>query len=86
MLEVMTYPDARVIRQVVRETALVLLDRDVLPEVVVLSLHSKGNVEASREAKRQAAQESILKVLETRFGASAHNACPTRLARKPGRR
>jgi hypothetical protein len=47
ILEVATYPDARVTRQVTRDVALVYLDRDVLPEVLVLFLHPKGNVEAS---------------------------------------
>jgi hypothetical protein len=50
LLEIMTYPDARVIKQVVRDTALVLLDRDVLPEVVVLFLRPKGSVEVAGEA------------------------------------
>jgi hypothetical protein len=47
VLEVATYPDARVIKQVTRDAALVFLDRDVLPEVLVLFLHPKGNVEAA---------------------------------------
>jgi hypothetical protein len=47
VLEVATYPDARVIKQVTRDVALVFLDRDVLPEVLVLFLHPKGNVEAA---------------------------------------
>jgi hypothetical protein len=47
VLEVATYPDARVIRQVTRDAALVFLDRDVLPEVVVLFLHPKGNLQAA---------------------------------------
>lgn len=50
LLEVMTYPDARVIKQVIRDTALVLLDREVLPEVVVIFLHPRGNVEAVSDA------------------------------------
>jgi hypothetical protein len=47
VLEIATYPDARVSRQVTRNVALVYLDRDVLPEVVVLFLHPKGNVAAA---------------------------------------
>jgi len=47
LLEVVTYPDARVINQVARDTALVLLDRDILPEVLVLFLHPRGNVAAA---------------------------------------
>lgn len=47
VLEIATYPDARVSRQVTRNVSLVYLDRDVLPEVVVLFLHPKGNVAAT---------------------------------------
>jgi hypothetical protein len=50
ILEIATYPDARVSRQVTRDVALVFLDRDVLPEVVVLFLHPKGNVAAADSA------------------------------------
>jgi hypothetical protein len=42
-----TFPDARVSSQAVRDTALVYLARDIVPEVVVLFLHPKGNVEAA---------------------------------------
>lgn len=47
ILEVATYPDARVTNQVTRDLALVYLDREVLPEVLVLFLHPKGNLEAA---------------------------------------
>jgi len=47
VLEIATYPEARVADQVVDDTALVYLDRRVLPEVVVLFLHPKGNIEAA---------------------------------------
>jgi hypothetical protein len=47
VLEIATYPDARVADQVINDTALVYLDRRVLPEVVVLFLHPKGNIEAA---------------------------------------
>ena len=47
ILEIATYPDARVPTQAVRDTALVFLARDIVPEVVVLFLHPKGNVEAA---------------------------------------
>jgi hypothetical protein len=50
VLEIATYPDARVADQVVHDTALVFLDRRVLPEVVVLFLHAKGNVDAAGSA------------------------------------
>ena len=42
VLEIATYPEARVADQVVNDTALVYLDRRVLPEVVVLFLHPRG--------------------------------------------
>jgi hypothetical protein len=47
ILEIAAYPDARVSSQAVRDTALVYLNRNVVPEVVVLFLHPKGNVEAA---------------------------------------
>ena len=50
ILEIATYPDARVIQQVCRDVALVYLDRDVLPEVLVLFLHPKGNMEPAASA------------------------------------
>jgi hypothetical protein len=50
ILEIATYPDARVPSQAVRDAALVHLARDVVPEVVVVFLHPTGNVEASASA------------------------------------
>jgi hypothetical protein len=47
ILEVATYPDARVPSQAVRDTMLVYLERDIVPEVIVLYLHRKGNLEAA---------------------------------------
>src|SRR5208283_1051695 len=47
VLEIATYPEARVADQVVDDTALVYLDRRVVPEVLVLFLHPKGNIEAA---------------------------------------
>jgi hypothetical protein len=49
-VEIATYPDRRVSDQVVDDVLLVLQDRRVLPEVLVLVLHPKGNVEVVREA------------------------------------
>jgi hypothetical protein len=46
ILEVATYPEARVAHQVLADAAMVYLDRHVLPEVVVLFLHRKGKAEA----------------------------------------
>jgi hypothetical protein len=51
LLEMATYPDARVIKQVARDTALVFLDRDVVPEVLVVFLRPKGGVEPSARAQ-----------------------------------
>jgi hypothetical protein len=42
ILEIATYPEARVAHQVLADTAMVYLDRQVLPEVVVLFLHPNG--------------------------------------------
>src|SRR4051794_40004600 len=42
VLEVATYPEARVAQQALHDMALVLLDRGVLPEMLVLVLHPKG--------------------------------------------
>jgi hypothetical protein len=50
VLEVETHPDPRVIKQVARDTALVLLDRDLVPEVLVVFLHPRGNVDAAASA------------------------------------
>jgi len=46
VLEIATYPEARVADQVLADTAMVYLDRRVLPEVVVLFLHPRGNAKA----------------------------------------
>jgi hypothetical protein len=45
ILEIATYPEARVIQQVVRDAALVLLDREVVPEVLVVFLQPRGIIE-----------------------------------------
>jgi hypothetical protein len=44
LVEIFTYPEERVKRQLVRDTLLVYLDRQVLPEVLVLVLHPRGKV------------------------------------------
>jgi hypothetical protein len=46
ILEVATYREARVAHQVLADTAMVYLDRQVLPEVVVLFLHHRGIAKA----------------------------------------
>ena len=47
VLEIATYPEARVAAQVACDAALVYLDRGVLPEVVVLFLHPRGKIKAA---------------------------------------
>ncbi|MDR3638589.1 MAG: hypothetical protein P4L84_32590 [Isosphaeraceae bacterium] len=44
VLELATFPDQRLQEQVLRDMALVYLDRRVLPEVLTLVLHPKGNL------------------------------------------
>jgi hypothetical protein len=56
ILEIATYPEARVAQQVVDDMALVYLDRRVLPEVVVLFLHPKGNLEATSAVTHRSRQ------------------------------
>ena len=47
ILEIATYPDARVPSQALRDAAIGLLERNVLPEVLVVFLHEKGNLPAA---------------------------------------
>ncbi len=47
LLEIATYPEARVSEQVLRGTALVFLDRQVLPDVLVFFLHPRGKATAA---------------------------------------
>jgi hypothetical protein len=47
VLELATYPDARLLEQMLRDMTLVYLDRRRLPEVLVLVLHPKGQLRAS---------------------------------------
>jgi len=56
VLEIATYPEARVADQIVDDTALVHLDRRVLPEVIVLFLHPRGNIEAAGAANVRSRQ------------------------------
>src|SRR5260370_32057114 len=44
ILEVATFPEERVRQQVLRDALLVYLDRRVLPEVLTVVLHPKGNL------------------------------------------
>ena len=52
VLELMTYPDAGLVEQVFRDLAIVYLDRRVVPEVLALILHPKGNLQTAPEAER----------------------------------
>lgn len=47
ILEIASFPDARVPSQAIRDAVLGFLERNILPEVVVLFLHAKGNVPAA---------------------------------------
>lgn len=47
IIEVATYPERRAEEQAIRDAALVWLDRDVLPEIVTLVLHPKGQLRVS---------------------------------------
>ena len=44
VLEIATYPESRVAEQVLRDMTLVYLGQRVLPDVITLVLHPKGNV------------------------------------------
>jgi hypothetical protein len=43
VLELATNPEGRIVQQVIRATALVYLDRQVVPDVLVLVLSPRGN-------------------------------------------
>src|SRR5262249_52687116 len=47
IIEIATDPDARVPSQAVQDTALVYLERQIVPEVIVLFLRKKGHVKAA---------------------------------------
>jgi hypothetical protein len=49
ILELATYPEERLSDQAVRGTALVYLDRGILPEVLTLVLHPKGRLRAASD-------------------------------------
>lgn len=56
VLELATYPDSRILEQVHRGMTLVYLDRRVLPEVLVLVLHPKGNLVVPRQHESRSPQ------------------------------
>src|SRR5262249_61095700 len=47
VVEISTYPYARLAQQATRDAMLVFLDREVLPEVLILVLHHQGNKQAA---------------------------------------
>src|SRR5271156_819371 len=47
ILEIASYPDARVPSQAARDAAIIFLQRGIVPELIVLFLHEKGNVAAA---------------------------------------
>jgi hypothetical protein len=51
ILELATYPEDRLSDQAVRGTALVYLDRGILPEVLTLVLHPKGRLRAASDVE-----------------------------------
>lgn len=51
VLELATYPDRRVDEQVLRDAALVYLDRRVVPEVLTIVLRPKGHVQVGGAAE-----------------------------------
>lgn len=53
VLELATFPDRRVLEQVLRDMALVYLDRRNLPEVLTLVLRPKGNLRVGGEQDLQ---------------------------------
>src|SRR5262249_188918 len=53
LVEIETYPDQEHEEQVLRDLAAVLLDRRVLPDVVTVVLHPKGEVRLSGQQRKQ---------------------------------
>jgi hypothetical protein len=51
IIEIATYPEPRVLEQVLRDSMLVFLDRGKLPEVLTLVLHPRGKFRLSGKAE-----------------------------------
>ena len=66
VIEIATYPDTAVDEQLLRDVALVWLDRQVLPEVLVLVLHPKGDLRVTG-SKQLTSRHGL-----TKFGGSWH--------------
>jgi hypothetical protein len=56
LIEIETYPASDITEQLLRDTLLAFLDRGTLPEVVVLVLYPKGNVQTGRSASLRSSQ------------------------------
>ena len=53
ILEIATFPDARVPSQAVRDAAMIYLLKGIVPEVIVLYLHEKGHIPAADSVELQ---------------------------------
>ena len=49
LIEIESYPDQETVKQVRRDLAMVLLTRGVIPDILVLVLHPKGNLRIAAE-------------------------------------
>ena len=78
ILEIATYPDARVPSQAVRDAVLGLLERNVLPEVLVVFLHEKGNVPAADSIELRSRKGFT--TLHLRGGRSSCGRCRPRIS------
>jgi hypothetical protein len=59
IIEIATYPEPRVLEQVLRDSMLVYLDRGKLPEVLTLVLHPRGNFQITGTAELQSRRPAI---------------------------
>src|SRR5438128_393381 len=57
IVEIATYPEPRVLKQVLRDSMLVFLDRDQLPEVLTLILQPRGNFRITGTAELQSRRQ-----------------------------
>lgn len=53
ILEIATFPDARVPSQAARDAAIIYLLKGIVPEVIVLFLHEKGHIPAADSVELQ---------------------------------
>src|SRR5437870_6068104 len=57
ILEIATYPEPRLLEQVLRDSMLVFLDRDRLPEVLTLILQPRGRFRVTGTAKLESRRQ-----------------------------